>query len=51
MRPSDRHRGEPQPERCDLDMQLTGIDSHLHELLLRLGKLKPQLDILGREDQ
>ena len=32
--------GEPQPECRDLDVQLAGIDSHLYELLLRLGQLK-----------
>jgi hypothetical protein len=32
--------GEPHPECRDLDVQLADIDSHLHQLLLRLGELK-----------
>jgi hypothetical protein len=41
--------GEPGPECCDLNVQLAGIYSHLHQLLLRLGQLKAQLGVFGRQ--
>lgn len=35
--------GEPDPQRLDLGVQLAAVDGQFDALVLRLGKLKPQL--------